>query len=183
MEKGRLIIDGVDVSGSVGSAASVPYSNTNSGLEATNVQGAIDELNSNLDEQNKNLGGFTPVIDETTGKITGYKTSVGGADTVFPFNSGIPLFKSWGFNSDANVLYFNIDNYSKVKYTCTTKVSTSGVNSFGVSKNTTNSTDTSFIRLGEATGEYEVDISAYKYLFIDVGYTSFPKFSEFILIE
>ena len=48
MEKGRLIIDGVDVSGSVGSAASVPYSNTNSGLEATNVQGAIDELNSNF---------------------------------------------------------------------------------------------------------------------------------------
>lgn len=30
------------------------------------------------------LGGFTPVIDET-GKITGYKTTVGGADTVFPF--------------------------------------------------------------------------------------------------
>lgn len=35
----------------------------------------------------KNLGGFTPIIDET-GKITGYKTSVGGADTVFPFSSG-----------------------------------------------------------------------------------------------
>ena len=31
------------------------------------------------------LGGFEPVIDET-GKITGYKTTVGGADTVFPFN-------------------------------------------------------------------------------------------------
>lgn len=42
-----------------------------------------------FDAQNKNLsnlGGFTPVIDET-GKITGYKTSVGGADTVFPFSS------------------------------------------------------------------------------------------------
>lgn len=33
-----------------------------------------------------NLSGFTPVIDETTGQITGYKTSV-GADTVFPFKS------------------------------------------------------------------------------------------------
>lgn len=33
------------------------------------------------------LGGFAPIIDET-GKITGYKTTVGGADTVFPFNGG-----------------------------------------------------------------------------------------------
>ena len=39
-----------------------------------------------FDELNSNLGGFTPVIDET-GKITGYKTSAGGADTVFPFKS------------------------------------------------------------------------------------------------
>lgn len=55
MEKGRLIIDGVDVSGSVGSAASVPYSNTNSGLEATNTQGAIDELATSVTELNSNL--------------------------------------------------------------------------------------------------------------------------------
>ncbi len=25
------------------------------------------------------------IVDETTGKITGYKTEIGGADTVFPF--------------------------------------------------------------------------------------------------
>ena len=35
---------------------------------------------------NDNLQGFTPVIDESTGKITGYKTTLGGADTVFPFS-------------------------------------------------------------------------------------------------
>lgn len=34
---------------------------------------------------NDNLKGFEPVIDENTGKITGYKTTIGGADTVFPF--------------------------------------------------------------------------------------------------
>ena len=55
MEKGRLIIDGVDVSGSVGSAASVPYSNTNSGLEATNTQGAIDESATSVSKLNSNL--------------------------------------------------------------------------------------------------------------------------------
>lgn len=128
------------------------------------------------------MGGFTPVIDETTGRITGYKTEV-GADTVFPFSSGIPLFSNWGFNSSTKIVYYNIEKFSKVKYTCTSKVSTSSINSFGVSKNTTNASDTDFMELGEATGEYEIDISAYKYLFIDVGYTSFPKFSEFILIE
>ena len=37
---------------------------------------------------NDNLQGFTPVIDPTTGKIIGYKTAIGGADTVFPFSSG-----------------------------------------------------------------------------------------------
>ena len=31
-----------------------------------------------------NLKGFEPILD-STGKITGYKTSIGGADTVFPF--------------------------------------------------------------------------------------------------
>ena len=38
-----------------------------------------------LKELNNNLGGFTPIMDET-GKITGYKTKIGGADTVFPFS-------------------------------------------------------------------------------------------------
>lgn len=32
------------------------------------------------------MGGFLPIIDPATGKITGYKTDVGGADTVFPFS-------------------------------------------------------------------------------------------------
>lgn len=45
------------------------------------------EINSNIEQVNQNLGGFTPVID-STGEITGYKTTVGGADTVFPFSSG-----------------------------------------------------------------------------------------------
>ena len=48
---GKLIIDGIEVGGS-SSASSVKYNNTNSTLVSTNVQGAIDELNSNL-------GGFS----------------------------------------------------------------------------------------------------------------------------
>ena len=45
--------------------------------------GAVQELNSSLTD----LGGFKPVIDESSGEITGYKTTIGGADTVFPFKS------------------------------------------------------------------------------------------------
>ena len=41
-----------------------------------------DELYNNL----MSMGGFLPIIDPATGKITGYKTNVGGADTVFPFS-------------------------------------------------------------------------------------------------
>ena len=36
------------------------------------------------------MQGFTPILDEA-GKITGYKTSIGGADTVFPFKKGTVL--------------------------------------------------------------------------------------------
>lgn len=39
-----------------------------------------------LNDKIETLGGFTPVIDETTGKMTGYTTTIGGADTVFPFS-------------------------------------------------------------------------------------------------
>lgn len=46
---------------------------------------ALKALNSSLET----LGGFTPVIDESTGQITGYTTTIGGADTVFPFKNSI----------------------------------------------------------------------------------------------
>ena len=90
MEKGRLIIDGVDVSGSVGSAASVPYSNTNSGLEATNTQGAIDELATSVTELNSKLTNSENesfYFDIQNG-VRGYNTDAArGADTFFPFSS------------------------------------------------------------------------------------------------
>lgn len=38
-----------------------------------------------LKQQNEKLKDFEPILD-STGKITGYKTAIGGADTVFPFS-------------------------------------------------------------------------------------------------
>ena len=48
-----------------------------------------------------NLGGFTPVIDPETGRITGYKTER-GADTIFPFSSVIfkPGSGPWDFSAE-----------------------------------------------------------------------------------
>ena len=36
---------------------------------------------------NSDLGGFHPIIDPETGRVTAYKTKV-GADSVFPFSAG-----------------------------------------------------------------------------------------------
>ena len=43
--KGIYVITDADASGGGGSADLIAYNNTNSGLDSTNVQGAIDELN------------------------------------------------------------------------------------------------------------------------------------------
>ena len=57
--------------------------------------------NSNLNDSLSALGGFEPIIDTATGKITGYKTAIGGADTVFPFSG------------DAEFAYFVMSLYEK----------------------------------------------------------------------
>lgn len=58
--------------------------------EATTEEGYIAGVQL-FNHVNDSLGGITQfVVDESTGKITGYKTEIGGADTVFPFSSGTP---------------------------------------------------------------------------------------------
>lgn len=63
---------------------------------------SMEEVEANTNETNlvaatafaelyAKLGGFEPICD-STGKITGYKTA-GGADTVFPFNTGFKKAK------------------------------------------------------------------------------------------
>lgn len=70
------------------------------------------------DELYNNLAQQPEWIEDSTGKITGYKTS-GGADTVFPFKHGIYIDKlsATGLNGyGAEVgLYFNVFDYKKLK--------------------------------------------------------------------
>ena len=100
---------------------------------------------------NNNLGGFTPIIDET-GKITGYKTSVGGADTVFPFNNSGRYYFKLGNNADFTAIIqslnkavsdFTADNFKaiytiiKINASFTRGDSESAVGSGSVSGNST----------------------------------------------
>ena len=65
-------------------------------LEANTDKGKlVDALV--VKELNDCFGGVTQlVVDKETGQLTGYKTNIGGADTVFPFSKGgnITLIKS-----------------------------------------------------------------------------------------
>lgn len=60
-----------------------------------------------VDAVHNKLMGFEPVIDET-GKITGYKTSVGGADTVFPFKNGVALLENGSIDISPGDQTYNI---------------------------------------------------------------------------
>ena len=92
--------DGEEVIGGV--VVTPMYTGTKAAIEAAIAAGQIPEdaiVNITDDEEtssfqtqinqiNDSLGGITQfVVDETTGKISGYKTEIGGADTVFPFKS------------------------------------------------------------------------------------------------
>ena len=92
-KKGHYII--TDAEGL--SAKYMEYDDSETQFGVNNVQDAIVEQSKLIVEQSNLLGGFTPIIDET-GQITGYKTSVGGADTVFPFTkNNVKLFHDDNF--------------------------------------------------------------------------------------
>lgn len=59
------------------------------------------------------LKGFEPILDET-GKITGYKTEIGGADTVFPFSSGCNIITTLTHGQNQALTYTFTDDYESV---------------------------------------------------------------------
>lgn len=86
-------------------------------IETTSLLDNLDDIDANtsankmagalaVKELNSNLGGFTPVIDDT-GKITGYKTKA-GADAVFPFSSGKFVYLGGAGTYDIKALYPDI---------------------------------------------------------------------------
>lgn len=105
---------------------------------------------------NDNLQGFTPVLDENTGKITGYKTAVGGADTVFPFSGSFLESAHYisGFGTDS--LPFTLNESYPIHISCENESIGSTYASAGII-NVENMGATK-IKLANGTGTY---ISAY----------------------
>lgn len=52
-------------------------------------------LNSSLESQ-------PDFVYDETGKITGYKTKIGGADTVFPFKNGLSVSDVWQYSETSS---------------------------------------------------------------------------------
>ncbi len=77
-------------------------------FSAANMNNLEQRIKNEFDTVNSSLGGVSQfIVDDSTGKITGYKTKV-GADTVFPF--------SGGFNgADIYMSGTNSGNLSKIE--------------------------------------------------------------------
>jgi len=99
-------------SGGAGTAEQMKYDNAESGLQADNVQGAIDEVTDSLEEQPQ-------FVYDENGQITGYTTKIGGADTVFPFKKGNKCTYIFGYIGGASAFYYftnvNEDNAYSAK--------------------------------------------------------------------
>lgn len=107
-----------------------------------------------IDSSLTDLGGFKPVIDETTGEITGYKTTIGGADTVFPF-SGEQILTFTGYQYySSNICMLSPKNLSSLKVVQRKNEPLMGYyyDKFG------NGSSTQFLNIS-ASGTYEIDLS------------------------
>lgn len=111
--------------------------------ETSSFQTQINEINSSLTD----LGGFKPVINETTGEITGYKTTIGGADTVFPFSSIDKYTMSGNYSpgyiypeitiSDYDLISIESDEYETLYAGVTLSMVNKDVYNFFIRNNTT----------------------------------------------
>ena len=100
-----------------------------------------------LDSSLTDLGGFKPVINETTGEITGYKTTIGGADTVFPFSSIEKYTMSGNYSSgyiypeitisDYDLISIESDEYETLYAGVTLSMVNKDVYNFFIRNNTT----------------------------------------------
>ena len=132
------IKDGTDIpAASVISASGVAYDNTQSGMSATNVQSAVDELKSNL---TSSLNGVKFVSDGiNAGQTKTYTVSNASRFLVYAINNFQASFMALGY-SDAN------GNVGKVDILAPSSVSfTTATNSLIITNNSSRSIAVTFI--------------------------------------
>lgn len=100
----KLFVKGKQLTGAVGNALKI---------NCKDKDGNKSTVQAELNKLNKQLGGFTPIINDA-GKITGYKTSVGGADTVFPFSGLEYVYDKGTFYNLISTFEYKTTNKTKV---------------------------------------------------------------------
>lgn len=78
--------------GGGGSADTVSYDNTSSGLDATNVQDAIDEVDSTVDDIDSTVDGLASQVSTLIGDTANYYNITDSADTTFDDADYIPFY-------------------------------------------------------------------------------------------
>ena len=73
---GKIIRNGVSYSGSTEDAVNVKYDNSSSGVTATNVQGAIDEVKETIDDKQTQIDTLNSNLTNTTATANSAYTSL-----------------------------------------------------------------------------------------------------------
>lgn len=93
----KIVRNEIDYSSTTSTANQISYLNNTSGLSATNVQGAVDEVNSKVTE---------------IGNLRCYQ--VGGNDTSFTFTH--PNLSEWGVNYPHNIIVMGYKCYAFMNF-------------------------------------------------------------------
>lgn len=125
-KKNKMYIDLPDGSrvliGNSGEAIDTSYDNTTSGLDATNVQSAIDELNSNLKSKVKSYSS-TPNASDLKSAIAVFCALRNSADTFSSFQGLIPNMKTKYIDISTGSVVLKDITWSKTNGTITGDIS------------------------------------------------------------
>ena len=125
-KKNKMYIDLPDGSrvliGNSGEAIDTSYDNTTSGLDATNVQSAIDELNSNLKSKVKSYS-YTPNASDLKSAIAVFCALRNSTDTFSSFQGLIPNMKTKYIDISTGSVVLKDITWSKTNGTITGDIS------------------------------------------------------------
>lgn len=125
-KKNKMYIDLPDGSrvliGNSGEAIDTSYDNTTSGLDATNVQSAIDELNSNLKSKVKSYSS-TPNASDLKSAIAVFCALRNSVDTFSSFQGLVPNMKTKYIDISTGSVVLKDITWSKTNGTITGDIS------------------------------------------------------------
>lgn len=85
---GKIYKNGILFAGSTENARSVAFDNTDTGIEADNVQGAIEEIKDDVAEINSNLDDFNSIKKHQITSFSGITVGTTGTNAIFLVKRG-----------------------------------------------------------------------------------------------